>query len=113
MNGAPATIQGVVNPGAQYDVTVGMIAPSDPGDYQGWWQMVNGQNIAFGPRIWVAITVPGAPEPTATNVPAQPTATTAPTQPPPTAAPTQPPTETPTATPGVSQPIATPPTPTP
>jgi ABC-type amino acid transport substrate-binding protein len=112
MNGAPAVIQGVVNPGSKYDVTVGFTAPTDPGDYQSWWQMVNGQNIAFGIRIWVAITVPGEAEPTATAVPAQPTATAAPTQPQPTAAPTEPaPTATETLT--ISNPIATPPTVTP
>ena len=124
MNGAPAVVQGVVNPGQNYDITVGLTAPTNAGDYQGWWQMVNGQNIAFGPRIWVAITVAGAEEPTATTAPTQakPTATTAPTQPKPTAttAPTQAPTEaptevpaTPTEAPSISNPIATPPTVTP
>ncbi|HTP00551.1 MAG TPA: NBR1-Ig-like domain-containing protein [Anaerolineales bacterium] len=59
MGGQPAQIQGIVNPGANYDVTVGMTAPTTPGDSQGWWQMVNGRNVAFGPRIWVDIYVIG------------------------------------------------------
>jgi Ig-like domain from next to BRCA1 gene len=49
-------------------------APNSPGTYQGVWQMVNGQNVPFGQRIWVKITVPGSQPPTA--VP--PTATSVP-----------------------------------
>ena len=75
MGGAPAVIQGVVNPGANYDITVGLTAPTTAGYYQGWWQMVNGKNIAFGPRIWVAITVPGTTAPTSTLAPTVPTPT--------------------------------------
>ena len=130
MGGVPTYIQGTVNPGQNYDISVGMTAPTTPGSYQGWWQMVNGSNVPFGQRIYVAITVPGAPtavptQPAATAVPTQPPAATAvPTQPPaPTAtqqpSPTPIPTVTPTvyisqpiatAPPSISQPIATPPT---
>ncbi len=63
MGGQPAAVPGVVNPGNTADLTVGMIAPTTPGDAQGWWQMVNPKNVAFGPRIWVDIYVMGPPTP--------------------------------------------------
>ena len=90
MGGSPVSVNGTVSPGYNYDMTIYQIAPTQPGYYQGWWQMVNGKGVAFGPRIWVAITVPSP----ATAVP------------PPTATPPAPPTAVPTAVPTVpSNPI--------
>ena len=111
MGGAPAVIQGVVNPGANYDISVGLTAPTTPGFYQGWWQMVNGQNVAFGPRIWVAITVPSTTAPTSTVTAPVPTATftkapPTPTKAPPTAGPS------PTKAPPTAGPTSTDPAPT-
>jgi hypothetical protein len=59
MSGQPAQIQGIVSPDTNYDVTVGMTAPTQPGDAQGWWQMVNSKTVAFGPRLWVDVYVIG------------------------------------------------------
>ena len=44
-------------PNQTYDMYVNLVAPLTPGVYQGIWQMVNGQNIAFGQRVSVGIQV--------------------------------------------------------
>ena len=49
MGGQPTPIQGQVLPNQTYDMYVNLVAPLTPGVYQGIWQMVNGQNIAFRP----------------------------------------------------------------
>jgi len=68
MNGSTMRIRGTVRPGETYDVGIDQTAPTAPGNYKGQWQMVNGDRAAFGNRIWVKITVPGA-APTQTPVP--------------------------------------------
>jgi ABC-type amino acid transport substrate-binding protein/heat shock protein HslJ len=70
MGGQPTYIKGAVPPGAVYDISVSLTAPTQPGVYQGFWQMNNAVGMAFGTKIYVGIQVP-APVPTA-----------APTQPP-------------------------------
>jgi ABC-type amino acid transport substrate-binding protein/heat shock protein HslJ/uncharacterized protein affecting Mg2+/Co2+ transport len=70
MGGQPTYIQGTVAPGATYDISVNLTAPTQPGVYQGFWQMNNAQGTAFGTKVYVGIQVQ-APAPTA-----------APTQPP-------------------------------
>jgi hypothetical protein len=69
MEGETQTIQGSVAPGQTYDMSIPMVAPTTPGSYGGLWQMVNGQGVPFGTRIWVQISVP-AP----TGQPTQPVA---------------------------------------
>lgn len=69
MGGAPTLIQGVVPPGAMYDMYISLIAPINPGVYQAFWQMFNNNNIPFGQRISVGIQV--NPLPTATPRPTQ------------------------------------------
>ena len=64
MGGQPTPVQGLVSSGQMYDMWVSLTAPLAPGTYQGFWQMVDGDNIPFGERVWVGITVPGAPTPT-------------------------------------------------
>lgn len=39
------------------DLSVTMTAPAQNGAYKGYWQMKNAQGVAFGPKIWVSITV--------------------------------------------------------
>jgi ABC-type amino acid transport substrate-binding protein len=63
MNGVPVAIPGTVEPGDTLDIYVDLIAPSYPGVYQGFWQMVSPNGKRFGQTIWVGIEVPGA-EPT-------------------------------------------------
>ena len=57
MGGQPTPIQGQVLPNQTYDMYVNLVAPLTPGVYQGIWQMVNGQNVAFGQRVSVGIQV--------------------------------------------------------
>jgi hypothetical protein len=63
MGGQPTPIVGTVPPGATYDLYVDLIAPLQPGLYQGVWQMF-GNNVGFGEKLWVAINVPAGPTPT-------------------------------------------------
>lgn len=73
MGGQPVAVQGTVAPGATYDFSVNLVAPTVPGVYQGFWQMRNPSNVAFGETIWVGIRVPAptqpTPAPTQTPVP--------------------------------------------
>lgn len=64
MGGLPTPIQGSVPPGALYDMYVSLVAPLTPGVYQGFWSLRNDRGLLFGDRVWVGITVPGAPTPT-------------------------------------------------
>lgn len=73
MGGQPLFITGVVNPGQSYDLNLPLVAPIQPGTYQGFWQMYNELNQPFGQRIWVGIRVPSpitpTPRPTQTPSP--------------------------------------------
>jgi L-cystine transport system substrate-binding protein len=69
MGGQPAYIKGTVPPGATYDISVNLTAPTQPGVYQGFWQMKNPKNVAFGQKIYVGIQVQA---PTPTPAPTQP-----------------------------------------
>ena len=70
MGGQPVAVAGLVPPGALYDIYVNLVAPNVPGVYQGFWQMVNGQGVAFGERVYVGITVPNTqPTPAPTQTP--------------------------------------------
>lgn len=72
MGGQTQSIQGTVAPGQNYDMSVPMTAPTTPGTYAGWWQMVNPQNTPFGTRVWVEIVVPAPPQPQPQPTPAAP-----------------------------------------
>ncbi|HRW06938.1 MAG TPA: transporter substrate-binding domain-containing protein [Caldilineaceae bacterium] len=65
MGGRATAVNGPVPPGATYDLYVDLVAPINPGLYQGTWQMRNAQGTPFGERVWVGISVPGRPGPTA------------------------------------------------
>jgi polar amino acid transport system substrate-binding protein len=69
MGGQNTPIIGSVPPGAQYDIYVNLVAPLQPGIYQGFWNLVNPAGSAFGQKIWVGIQV--IPNPTATPRPTQ------------------------------------------
>ena len=72
MGGQPQSINGSVAPNQNYDMSVPMIAPTTPGTYAGWWQMVNAQNVPFGTRVWVEIVVPAPPAPQPQPTPVSP-----------------------------------------
>ncbi len=73
MGGEPVAVAREVQPGETYDVQIKLVAPLNPGSYQGVWQMVNSQGQAFGERLKVNIKVVGGPTvtpaPTQTPVP--------------------------------------------
>ncbi len=46
-----------VAPGAQIDVSVKMVAPVNPGSYQGYWKMKNASGSFFNDAVYVLITV--------------------------------------------------------
>ena len=61
MGGVPTPIQGQVPPGSVYDIYVDLVAPIQPGVYQGFWVLRNNVDQKFGSRLWVGIEVPAAP----------------------------------------------------
>jgi ABC-type amino acid transport substrate-binding protein/heat shock protein HslJ len=61
MGGLPTPIQGQVPPGAIYDIYVDLVAPIQPGIYQGFWVLRNNADQKFGSRLWVGIEVPAPP----------------------------------------------------
>jgi ABC-type amino acid transport substrate-binding protein/heat shock protein HslJ len=69
MGGTNTPVNGVVPPGSMYDMYVNLVAPVQPGIYQGFWNMVNPAGSAFGQKVWVGIQV--IPSPTATPRPTQ------------------------------------------
>jgi len=64
MGGQPTAVRSQVAPGQTYDIYVDLVAPLAPGAYQGFWQMHDGDNQAFGQRVYVGIRVPNQATPT-------------------------------------------------
>lgn len=70
MGGLSVPVEEQVLPGNTYDLWVELLAPIEPGTYQGFWAMRSGRtDLVFGSRIWVGIKVPVPP--TATPKPTQ------------------------------------------
>jgi hypothetical protein len=71
MGGSAVSLENNVPPDATYDLSIELIAPSEPGVYQGFWQMRGPQGDLFGEQIWVGITVipPDTPIPVPTLTP--------------------------------------------
>jgi ABC-type amino acid transport substrate-binding protein len=61
VGGSPVAIQGVVAPGATYDIYATLTAPSTPGTYQSFWSLRNGNGMFFGDRLWVGLRVTSGP----------------------------------------------------
>jgi hypothetical protein len=57
----------VTNPDNTADISVNLVAPSNPGSYTGYWRLRNPQGTYFGPTIWVNITVPDETTPPPAN----------------------------------------------
>lgn len=70
MGGQPVPITTPVAPGAETDLSVTLTAPTTPGTYQGFWQMVNDHDTPFGQTIWVGVTVIDPSQPTPAPIPA-------------------------------------------
>jgi polar amino acid transport system substrate-binding protein len=83
MQGQPTSILEEVRPGQTYDLYIDLIAPQTVGQYVGYWQLINKENVPFGQTLWIAIEVKPntptmTPTPTLTATPTptiQPTAT--------------------------------------
>jgi hypothetical protein len=57
-----------VAPGAQIEVSVDLVAPTNPGSYQSYWKMKNASGQFFNDAVYVLITVgSGGANPTATS----------------------------------------------
>ena len=63
MNGNNIIIPDYVAAGQTYDLSVDMVAPTDPGSYKGSWQMFAPTGLNFGETIWVNVVVGDGPQP--------------------------------------------------
>jgi ABC-type amino acid transport substrate-binding protein/heat shock protein HslJ len=70
MGGKPVPITTPVAPGTTTDLSAALTAPTTPGTYQGFWQMVNDKGTPFGQTIWVGVTVVDTSKPTPAPIPA-------------------------------------------
>ncbi len=66
MNGLPTSVAWQVQPGAEYDFSLSLIAPDAPGTYMGVWELRNQEGRPFGERLHVGINVKAAAVPTST-----------------------------------------------
>jgi uncharacterized protein YkwD len=70
-----------ITPGEQVDITLELIAPQQPGTYQGYWMLKNAQGQVFGigpnadDAFWVKIVVPSSRDITTTAITAKSTQT--------------------------------------
>lgn len=55
MSAQPVPLAALVAPGQEVDVSVQFKAPTTPGEYTGYWQMVNGKGIPFGKKDFILI----------------------------------------------------------
>ena len=74
MNGASPTAIGTTPPGGQVDIPISMKAPSNPGNYRGYWRIRNASGALIpieggfqGVSFYVDIKVKSPDAPTATN----------------------------------------------
>ena len=59
LGGQPTHVMGLVQPGQTYDMYVDLVAPTQPGTYQSFWSMRNGDGEIFGKKVWAGIRVVG------------------------------------------------------
>ncbi|MBL8049775.1 MAG: hypothetical protein JNM46_01010 [Anaerolineales bacterium] len=55
MNAQPIPLSALVAPGQEVEVSIQFKAPTTPGEYTGYWQMVNAQGIPFGKKDFILI----------------------------------------------------------
>lgn len=55
MDSQPVPLAALVAPGEEVEVSVQFKAPATPGEYTGYWQMVNGAGIPFGKKDYILI----------------------------------------------------------
>ena len=57
MNAQPVPLTALVAPGQEVEVSVQFKAPTTPGEYKGYWQMVNSKGIPFGTKDYILVVV--------------------------------------------------------
>jgi len=57
MDGQPIPLAALVAPNEEVDVSVSLKAPTLPGTYTGYWQMVNSEGIPFGKKEFILTVV--------------------------------------------------------
>ena len=76
MGGSTVTLTQAVNPGAQYQISVPMVAPATTGKSIGTWKMSDANGNFFGEAPWVKVVVANATTTAITSTPSKtPTAT--------------------------------------
>jgi hypothetical protein len=55
MGAQPVPLAALVAPGEEIEVSVQFKAPATPGEYTGYWQMVNSKGIPFGTKDFILI----------------------------------------------------------
>lgn len=79
MNGAsPQKLIASIAPGYSSDISISLVAPTQPGSYSGYWQMRNAAGTAFGDQFYVEIVVSGSVTTTTTVTPKATTHTSTP-----------------------------------
>jgi len=58
MGGLPTALSAEVQPGAEAEISVNMVAPTKPGNYSGYWRLASNNGIPFGQFLSVVIVVP-------------------------------------------------------
>jgi len=70
MGGSTVTLSETIAPGAQYQISVPMIAPNSAGESVGTWKMSDANGAFFGQSVWVKVMVGGtATTPSVTPTP--------------------------------------------
>ncbi len=68
LNASPTSISGTVQPAANYDIYVDLVAPDKAGKYKGYYTMRAPNGTLFGDRIWAAVNVVGETPPSGAPV---------------------------------------------
>jgi hypothetical protein len=55
MGAQPIPLTALVAPGEEVEVSIQFKAPATPGEYTGYWQMVNSKGISFGSKDYILI----------------------------------------------------------
>jgi hypothetical protein len=58
MGGLPTALTSEVQPGAEAEISVNLVAPTKPGNYSGYWRLASNNGIPFGQFLSVVIVVP-------------------------------------------------------
>lgn len=75
LGGATLTLSTAVSPGAQFDISIAMTAPTaKTGALKGTWRMSDAAGAYFGDALTVVVVIGGTSTPTHTPTPTQPTA---------------------------------------